>query len=199
MSWGSHACTYVGAATLAMIEAKGRRGTCLHGRCLLETDGTVDVAAEGNLISASPQNASNFTTSVGIDVPELNDLINAYGAASDASSSSLENVFTTTTPGVSATPLTNRPPTLSSPTNTLPFPPIPSLNSTSPILPDPGSSLLNCPCNCTYVSPSCCLTRDVWDDPMGQIQMAPLSANASVVCDSGTGRWVGKSGKDMGD
>ena len=55
------------------------------------------------------------------------------------------------------------------------------------------SPILNCPCNCTYVSAACCLSRTVWEDASQQIQMDPLPANATISCDSGTGKWVNKT------
>ena len=64
--------------------------------------------------------------------------------------------------------------------------------------------ILNCPCNCTYVSAACCFSRTVWEDPSKQIQMDPPPANASVCCDVGSGKWepksigCGKSNKELG-
>ena len=59
--------------------------------------------------------------------------------------------------------------------------------------PDTASPILNCPCNCTYVSAACCLSRIVWEAPSLQIHMAPLPANASECCDATSGKWMPKS------
>ena len=62
-------------------------------------------------------------------------------------------------------------------------------SDTDPTLP------LDCPCNCTYVSASCCLSDNgiVFEDPSYQIPMDPLPANAPVCCNDRTGHWIWKS------
>ena len=61
-----------------------------------------------------------------------------------------------------------------------------------PNTPTQTSPILTCPCNCTYVSASCCFSRIVWEEPSKQIHMEPPPANSSVVCDPGSGLWVPK-------
>ena len=61
-----------------------------------------------------------------------------------------------------------------------------------PDSPSQTSPVLTCPCNCTYVSASCCFSRIVWEEPSKQIQMEPPPANSSVVCNTDSGMWVPK-------
>ena len=63
----------------------------------------------------------------------------------------------------------------------------------APQSPTQTSPILTCPCNCTYVSAACCISRTVWEDPSMQIKMQPLPANASASCDAASGLWVRNS------
>ena len=166
------------------MQTKGRGGVCSHGRCLLESDGTLDIAAAGNSTQRDPISYSDFNPFSNMSTPEYAALVNALNGMNNPNSpfNYLTSAIHSSSDGSTSTlPLASDPPAF------------PSLDSQSPILPDPNSTILNCPCNCTYVSPSCCLTKDVWDDPMGQVQMAPLPANATVFCDETTGAWVTRS------
>ncbi|CAD6584614.1 MAG: hypothetical protein ASARMPREDX12_001710 [Alectoria sarmentosa] len=48
-----------------------------------------------------------------------------------------------------------------------------------------------CPCNCTYISPACCLSTKgiVWEDPTEKLAMTVQAPNGSVCCDETTGKW----------
>ena len=114
-------------------------------------------------------NLTNSTTSIDIPVANLTQIFNATGPSSSAISNN-------------TLPLDSDD---SHRFENLPDSPLPSSSlQTSPIL--------ICPCNCTYVSASCCLSPIVWEDPSEQIQMKPPPANASVECDIGSGKWVPK-------
>ena len=56
-----------------------------------------------------------------------------------------------------------------------------------------ASPILNCPCNCTYVSAACCISRIVWEEPSKQILMEPPPSDASVCCNARSGKWEPKS------
>lgn len=51
---------------------------------------------------------------------------------------------------------------------------------------------LTCPCNCTYVSQACCLSRSgmVWEAPSLKIDTVVQAPNGSVCCDTMTGDWA---------
>ena len=175
---------------MAMVQTKGRGGVCSHGRCLLESDGTLDIAAAGNSTQPDLISSSDFNPFANMSNLEYDALANALNGMNNP-----YLPFNYSTPAIndssagstSILPLNSNPTPSATSYGATAFP---SLDSQGPILPDPNSTILNCPCNCTYVSPSCCLTKDVWDDPMGQVQMAPLPANATVFCDETTGAWV---------
>lgn len=48
-----------------------------------------------------------------------------------------------------------------------------------------------CPCNCTYVSPACCLSSHgiVWEDLSEKLSMTVQAPNGSVCCDETSGKW----------
>lgn len=48
-----------------------------------------------------------------------------------------------------------------------------------------------CPCNCTYVSPACCLSGNgiVWEDQSEKLPMTVQAPNGSTCCDETTGKW----------
>lgn len=52
-----------------------------------------------------------------------------------------------------------------------------------------------CPCNCTYVSPACCLLGSglVWEDVAEKLPMTVQAPNGSVCCDETTGKWRNSS------
>lgn len=52
-----------------------------------------------------------------------------------------------------------------------------------------------CPCNCTYVSPACCLSSRglVWEDPSEKLAMTVQAPNGSVCCDETSGLWRNSS------
>lgn len=55
---------------------------------------------------------------------------------------------------------------------------------------------LECPCNCTYVSPACCLSVNgvVFEDASEKSEVGVRAPNASVCCDGVTGGWVKMAG-----
>ena len=55
--------------------------------------------------------------------------------------------------------------------------------------------ILYCPCNCTYVSAACCLSRTVWEEPSKSVLMKPPPSDATVCCDTSSGKWLPKSGE----
>lgn len=80
------------------------------------------------------------------------------------------------------------------------------LNTTEDAAMDPArfgaAEGLVCPCNCTYVSPTCCLsgTGIVWEGSGMRVQTTVGAPNETVCCDGETGQWVGAGmGVDLGD
>ena len=124
---------------------------------------------DGTVEIDQPDNQTNTTSSVDIPLTNLTKF-----SISGSSLSSAENTFPSSL---------NR-----SDTNSSGNPPDFTLHTTS----SQNSPTLICPCNCTYVSASCCLSRIVWEEPPKQVQMQPPPANATVVCDTGSGQWVPK-------
>ena len=61
-------------------------------------------------------------------------------------------------------------------------------NSTSPDYTD----LLTCPCNCTYVSASCCLSDSgiVYESPSLQVHVAPIPDDDPICCDARSGMFL---------
>lgn len=59
-----------------------------------------------------------------------------------------------------------------------------------PDQPYPGLAL-ECPCNCTYVSPACCLSTDgvVFEDAGAKSVVGVRAPNGTVCCDGVTGEW----------
>ena len=49
-----------------------------------------------------------------------------------------------------------------------------------------------CPCNCTYVSHDCCLSRTkmVWAEQSKKLNITVQAPNSTVCCDSRTGQWA---------
>ena len=122
---------------------------------------------DGMVEIEAPANQSNKTNPIQVPIANLTDFFNATNSTTSASSSE---------------------PSISSGKNSLPpglLPGLPPLES-----PLQASPILTCPCNCTYVSAACCLSRTVWEERSNQIQMQPLLANASVRCNTGSGKWV---------
>lgn len=68
-------------------------------------------------------------------------------------------------------------------------------NTTLEILAVPDQSYpglaLECPCNCNYVSPACCLSIDgvVFEDPSEKSPLGVQAPNRTVCCDGMTGGW----------
>ena len=68
-------------------------------------------------------------------------------------------------------------------------------NTTLDILARPDQpylgSALECPCNCTYVSPACCLSTDgvVFEDATEKSDVGVRAPNGTVCCDGMTGDW----------
>lgn len=77
-------------------------------------------------------------------------------------------------------------------------------NTTLEILAVPDRSYpglaLECPCNCTYVSPACCLSTDgvVFEDPSEKSPLGVQAPNRSVCCDEMTGGWREAAGVRSG-
>ena len=194
-SWGSHACTYIASAAYAAVQAKRRGSTCFGGRCLLESDGTLDIAATAKTTDGDSTNFFDFSPFANMTNSEVENLIGKYEGLTNISSisnNSATTLFYNSHAPADETPVNS---ILSNPfpSTTLYEPvPVPSLDSSGHVLPDPGSSFLNCPCNCTYVSAGCCLTNTVWEDPSERVHMSPLPANATVICDESTGLWLPK-------
>lgn len=48
-----------------------------------------------------------------------------------------------------------------------------------------------CPCNCTYVSHDCCLSKTsiVWAEPLGRLNISVEAPNSTVCCNASTGQW----------
>ena len=201
-SWSQHACTYITGAAGMMAAAAISPNKC-RGRCLLEEDGTLNID--------SLTNGSDATASY--------DASNIFANLTDALVANLTgNILGNSSSLLSPSNETNSPVPFNASGLALGDFPLPSsgndsfgnlssvvdsvTNDTAPIvLPeqailndlDQPAPILNCPCNCTYVSAACCLSRFVWEDPSMQIKMDPLPANSSVCCDSNTGRWEPKS------
>lgn len=195
--WASHQCLHVPGAANARARARAHAGLCTSAsRCLLESDGTLDIVAAGNLSSNGQYDITSFSslpineTELGIEElatalenpttlkPSL-DISNASNPAGNA----LYNCSNSETSAIG----------FSGCNASYDSAPTPQLDPASQIRPDPGSSFLNCPCNCTYVSSACCLSDLVWEDPSFQIVMASPPANATVSCDEGSGEWVSKT------
>ena len=67
-------------------------------------------------------------------------------------------------------------------------------------LPKVEHSVMSCPCNCTYVSPSCCLATDhiVYEGPADKTNVL-LLGEPGTCCDHNNGSWTGQastSGQD---
>ena len=166
-SWGQHVCTYVAGTAVALASAAIRPNKPCRGRCLLEQNGTIEESSTATDSKLPASHDPPPADSTGL--PQLNNS---------------ETIANTTLEDKS---------TPSSSTGALPFR-IPS-GFPSPLSSEPThqtSPDLNCPCNCTYVSAACCLSQIVWEDPANQIQIEPPPANASVYCDTGSGRWESK-------
>ena len=179
-----------------MAQAKGRGGICLKGRCLLESDGTLDITAPANTSDVDPAESAAFSPFKNMTESEIEDLVEEFQNSNDSSSMSYASVSALGNNSVSLANGTSidlgdaSAPSNSSDSSPYDIVPVPELDSAGHILPDEGSSILNCPCNCTYVSAACCLSSIVWEDASQQIQMGPLPANATVRCDASTGGWV---------
>lgn len=68
-------------------------------------------------------------------------------------------------------------------------------NVTLEILPRPNATIPNgaieCPCNCTYVSPACCLSTNgiLWEPPIAKSDTNMQAPNSTTCCDTTTGKW----------
>lgn len=54
-----------------------------------------------------------------------------------------------------------------------------------------ADGVMECTCNCTYVSPACCFVKDgiVWEPPTARSSMVVPALDDSTCCDSKTGKW----------
>ena len=171
-------------------------------RCLLESDGTLDIVAAGDSSSDDHYEATSFgsltANETGLGIEELAtalanstafepsvDAFNASNATDNARLGCSTNDDSAQT-SVTCNSFNDSVPT-------------PQLGPASQILPDPGASFLNCPCNCTYVSSACCLSDQVWEDPIFRFVMASPPTNATVSCDQGSGDWISKTTTTTGD
>lgn len=192
-AWGSHMCINVAGAAIARTLTQSRGATCTTGRCLLESDGTLDIAAPSNTSAGGPADTADFNPFTNMTNLDMGGLVDAFENAMTSNSSTASDNYTRRPGGDMSSDLGNTSTPTGSKSSDLYEPsPVAQLDSAVYINPDPGSSLLNCPCNCTYVSAACCLSNTVWDDPSFRIQMAPLPANAVVTCDTNSGKWVPK-------
>ena len=62
------------------------------------------------------------------------------------------------------------------------------VNASSPTL---LSAEMVCPCNCTYISHACCLSRTnmVWADTSQQVNISVKAPNGTAYCNTSTGLW----------
>ena len=174
-TWGQHACMYVAGAALAHVQAKAIKPypRC-RGRCLSQDNDMINGTELANItdIATSGSNVSlaNVTSLLPYHSPlrvPSSTRSGAYSHVNDSISLVFDNASTSVPPissGSSAVPK-DRPPVTD----------------------------LTCPCNCTYVSAACCLSRIVWEDPQQQIKMDPLPANATVCCQASSGKWLPKT------
>ena len=160
---------YVVGAAFAMTQAADPGGMCRHGRCILESDGTLDIKRSNDTSKDTTAGTAKSSPFMNMTQLETHQLVDAFSNSNAILQ--LKN-------------LTNNSSSLSE------HVPEPQLDSAGQIMLDPESSRLNCPCNCTYVSAACCLSKAVWEDRSLQVHMAAPSANLTVACDESTGTWL---------
>ena len=156
-------CIYVAGAAFAKSLARGRRGTCFNRRCLLESDGTLDITAPTTASGDGSAGSADFTPFANMTSLEIEELVDAF--QNWTGSTDLSDNFTSSLKGHTSLGSGNvSSPIVPNPSGPYEPVPVPQIDSAGQILPDPGSSKLNCPCNCTYVSAACCLSKTVWED-----------------------------------
>ena len=194
-SWGQHTCTYVAGAAVAMVAVAMKPASVCRGRCLLDEDGTIEIPASANVLNMTALFDPSLMNVTEPDSRKLTDP--SLEGLTDPASTNLTDALNA--------PLPDNPPDvvsvqapLATGTASLPLNNsliLPSKISTPNItFQDLSSPKLNCPCNCTYVSTACCLSRIVWEDASQQIPMDPLPTNATMSCDFNSGKWVPKTG-----
>ena len=173
-TWGQHACMYVAGAALAHAQATlVKPYTRCRGRCLPEDDNSINTTGVANTTD-SAMDAFNASF-VNLTRPSPSFPFSKY-SPSNHSGANLRN-------SDSIAPIFDN-------SSALLIPVIPGSSNGSQDR--SGTRDLICPCNCTYVSAACCLSRIVWEDPEYQVKMDPLPVNTTVCCNVSSGEWLRK-------
>ena len=176
-TWGQHACTYVAGAALALAQNTPiRPSTRCRGRCLDQDDNTTDLLAMANMTKTT---IMSFNTS-------LAKLSKPWPNTASSDSASVDSAIPPIFGNDSLLP--------NNFSTSLPSDIQPSNRGTQDLF---STTNLTCPCNCTYVSPTCCLSHIVWENPRRRIKMDLLPANATVYCDANSGKWLPKSSESV--
>ena len=175
-TWGHHACMYIAGAALAHMQAATIEPyTHCRGRCLSEDSGTSNSTGAANITNHGIlKYNTSFTNRTILSSNNFSSPPIPYSYHSEALPLTNNSVYSYKAPTHLRATLTG------------------SSNNTDP-QPIPPATSLTCPCNCTYVSASCCLSPYVWEDTSKRLQMAPLPANGTVCCNGTSGEWVPKS------
>ena len=162
-SWGQHTCMHVAGAAIALSSTLMKPRGLCRGRCALEDDGTL-------LFAAVADTASNTTNPTTTPIPATGPSIPTQGMQFNNSAQPLINNSIAGQFNISS-----------------------NNNNDNTFFSPPAASEIICPCNCTYVSAACCLSKLVWEDPSLQVHVNPPPANANLACDEASGRWVAGS------
>jgi hypothetical protein len=202
-SWGQHSCIYVAGAAAAIMAAAITPKTC-RGRCLSQGNETFDF---GNFTTTSnalqnsfdlSRDSTNLTeSSYSLNMTTVGSLPGSDRATSNGTeigplsdldiSQPLITANNSGSAGVDLDGLSSNQshsgPSEESATGHV------ILSGTNA---SGSTAVMHCPCNCTYVSTACCLSRVVHEDTSMRIHMNPLPVNSSVCCDPNSGRWLPK-------
>lgn len=160
---------YVAGAATAILAARRKPGGPCRGRCLLEQDGTLEV----NFPAYKNESRTSW---VGSHTMSRGPTLGVISSNSTPLPSTVSSINLSTSP------------------SNFPYHPLSKHSTPHAKFHVHQAAIVFCPCNCTYVSAACCLSRMVWEDPTQQVQMLPHADEASLCCDLSSGKWQAKSG-----